>query len=237
MADITLITATGDRPEALALCEKYMLRQRFRGRIQWLVVDDGKVPCIPSKGQEYLRREPSAEDRQPTLALNILTVLPFVESDKILFIEDDDWYAPEYVEYMFHALDNAIIAGEGNAIYYNVFSRRYYQHGNTGHASLCQTGLRFNEDTRKLLEDILQTQEKFIDILLWQKINGSKHLSIVHKQPLCAGIKGMPGRKGIGSGHNPNERYIEDPELAYLKNLIGDDVKNYERYFNGSRAH
>ena len=131
MADITLITATGDRPEALALCERYMLRQTFKGRIQWLVVDDGQVPCIPSEGQEYLRREPSAEDRQPTLALNILTVLPFVESDKILFIEDDDWYAPDYIEYMVCALNNAVIAGEGNAIYYNVKERKYFKHGNT----------------------------------------------------------------------------------------------------------
>ena len=236
MADITLITATGDRPEAFRLCEKYMSRQTFAGAIQWLVVDDGLDPMPFSPIGKYIRREPSAEDRQPTLALNILTVLPFVESDKILFIEDDDWYAPEYVEYMFHALGNAVIAGEGNAIYYNVKERKYFKHGNTGHASLCQTGLRFNEDTRKLLQEVLYTQEKFIDILLWQKINGVKHL-VNHEQPLCVGIKGMPGRKGIGTGHNPNERYIEDPELAYLKNLIGDDVKNYERYFNGSRAH
>ena len=234
MADITLITATGDRPEALALCERYMLRQTFKGRIQWLVIDDGQVSCIPSEGQEYLRREPSAEDRQPTLALNILTLLPFVESDKILFIEDDDWYAPEYISYMFHVLDNVIIAGEGNAIYYNVKERKYYKHGNTGHASLCQTGLRFNEDTRKLLQEILNTQEKFIDILLWQKINGVKRL-VNHEQPFCVGIKGMPGRKGIGTGHNPNNRYVEDFDMIYLEKLIGSDKENYGKYF--SRTH
>ena len=55
---ITLITPTGDRHEAFALCEKWIGRQSYIGQIQWVVVDDGHEPTETTLGQEVLRPEP-----------------------------------------------------------------------------------------------------------------------------------------------------------------------------------
>lgn len=41
---LTLVTATGARPEAWALCERWMLRQTFAGPVRWVIVDDGPEP-------------------------------------------------------------------------------------------------------------------------------------------------------------------------------------------------
>ena len=38
---LTLLTATGCRPEAWALCERWMARQTYAGTVRWVIVDDG----------------------------------------------------------------------------------------------------------------------------------------------------------------------------------------------------
>src|SRR5687767_12331328 len=95
--DVSLLTATRGRPEAFRLCERWAERQTFAGHIQWIVVDDGQRPTMCTMGQQYVRREPSLS-RGCTLADNLLAAIPLIESDKIVFIEDDDWYAADYVE-------------------------------------------------------------------------------------------------------------------------------------------
>lgn len=39
-----LLTATGARPEAWALCEQWMARQDYAGPVHWVIVDDGETP-------------------------------------------------------------------------------------------------------------------------------------------------------------------------------------------------
>ena len=41
---IQLLTPTGMRPEAFALCERWMAAQTYDGPCTWFVVDDGAVP-------------------------------------------------------------------------------------------------------------------------------------------------------------------------------------------------
>jgi len=41
------------------------------------------------------------------------------------------------------------------------------------------------------------------------------------------GIKGLPGRSGIGMGHRAEIRMTPDPEFVKLKELIGDDYMYY----------
>ena len=40
---LTLLTATGARPEAWAICEQLMARQTYAGPVRWVIVDDGPV--------------------------------------------------------------------------------------------------------------------------------------------------------------------------------------------------
>ena len=58
---ITLITPTGDRPLAFALCQNWMRKQTVLP-FQWVVVDDGKIPMKPYVPMEYVRRKPHPND-------------------------------------------------------------------------------------------------------------------------------------------------------------------------------
>jgi len=40
---LTLLTATGCRPQAWAICEELMRRQSYAGPVKWIIVDDGEV--------------------------------------------------------------------------------------------------------------------------------------------------------------------------------------------------
>lgn len=39
---LTLLTATGARPQAWAICERLMMAQDYSGPVRWVIVDDGK---------------------------------------------------------------------------------------------------------------------------------------------------------------------------------------------------
>ena len=39
---LTLLTATGARPQAWAILEQLMLRQTYTGPVHWIIVDDGE---------------------------------------------------------------------------------------------------------------------------------------------------------------------------------------------------
>jgi hypothetical protein len=44
------------------------------------------------------------------------------------------------------------------------------------------------------------------------------------------GMKGLPGREGIGIGHNPNGPWTVDPALRILREWIREDVEFYQEY-------
>lgn len=239
--DVTLITPTGDRLEAFDLCCKYVQCQDFNGKIQWIIVNDGNLRLFDEGVERFglgmrsnnivqahhVRRKPQPDDPEHTLCLNLLTALEHVESDIILFIEDDDWYAPDYVSQMVEALQYAPIAGEPDAIYYHVGARGWWANGNDRHASLCQTGIR--RELLPKLKKILESEEKFIDIPLWAESGYIPTGRIFLRR--CIGIKGMPGRQGIGAGHNVDMmNYDTDPDAVKLRELIGDDADNYLKY-------
>ena len=216
---ITLITPTGDRHAAFMLCEKYMERQTYAGELQWIVVDDGYEQTHVTLDQDYIRRNPG---EPKSLGNNLLAALQYVYFDKILVIEDDDWYSPNYVQYMDLLLNSYNMVGEGRSIYYNITNRKWRHLGNSRHASLCQTG--FKSDCLDRFARILSTKEKFYDIHLW-RLSGSKHLFF--DKFLCVGMKGLPGRSGIGMGHR-DFNGIYDQNWEKLRELIGQDVEVYK---------
>lgn len=236
MRGLTIITPTGDRPEALALLRRYVARQTYRGRLQWIIIDDGRqiaadVPPIPPAGAStfvytYRRRdEPGVPGG--SLNRNLINALRHVQFDRVAIMEDDDWYAPTYLETMAELLDHHPLAGESRSRYYNVRDRRYYLPGNTRWASLCQTGFR-----REILAEVDASCRRgtpFIDLELWKRDIRGKHL--IHNHGLAVGIKGMPGRRGIGQGgHRTGRQYTADPDLRQLRGWIGDDVERYREF-------
>jgi hypothetical protein len=116
------------------------------------------------------------------------------------------------------------LAGMAPSTYYNVRSRMWVDMKNTRHASLCSTGFK-----REAIKDVrrhCENNERMIDARTWGNFNGTKAMI---ESSLCVGIKGMPGRSGIGIGHRmPHGTH--DPRLFKLEELIGPDYSNYAGY-------
>lgn len=231
MRSVSLITCTGTRPEAFALCEAYMARQTYTGPRQWIVVDDGETKTPVTQDQQVLRPYPFWKPGENTLARNMLVALEWVTGDVIFFIEDDDWYAPDFLEKTLAAIEGVDLAGQGRAKYYHVGARLYYQNVNETHASLCQTAM-----TRAMipaLQMICQSEGEFFDRRLW---HGADQKFLFGGPDLCVGIKGLPGRLGIGIGHRPPPGYdVRDPELTLLASWIGaEDAERYRGFYHGA---
>lgn len=229
---VTLITPTGDRQLAFQRAELYMSRQTYTGPLQWIVVDDGQEPTIITKDQCYIRHQPVG-DKAKSLCRNIESALFYVVFDKILIIEDDDYYYPEYIERMVQRLEKFDLAGEGIARYYNVVHRKYNINGNRKHASLAQTAF-----SSKIIEAAYVSCQRrtsaFVDCRLWDK---NVRKNVFCDQIFCIGIKGLPGRKGIGSGHRPHgPRYKFDPEMKMLRQWIPipEDVDFYATFYDAA---
>jgi hypothetical protein len=226
----TCITCTGDRPEAFDLCKRWMASQTEVVE-QWIVVDDGKVP-LPSEltlGTEYVRRVPNNNEGH-TLLLNLKEAIPRIRGDRIIIIEDDDWYGPTYVQTMRKYLDCYDLVGECFARYYFLPTKKYRRIGNKLHASFSQTG--FVRSLLPVLERNLEG-DPYIDTRLWSAVKERKYLIVDSEDRLhlhCS-MKGLKGRKGIGTGHNGlSEYYHDDIGLETLIRWVGD--KNAQIYLD-----
>jgi hypothetical protein len=149
----------------------------------------------------------------------------------VLFMEDDDFYSPEYVEVMAKWLSRVPFIGDPVAPYYHLPSRRYRMMRNQGMASLAQTGMR--AEFLPVLSEICLSRRDLIDQELWYRMC-DKMLAPIGG---FVGMKGLPGRPGIGIGHRPDSRpgaaaeWIADPDLAFLETNIGkEDVELYREF-------
>ena len=209
---IAALTCTFGRPEAFALCQEYMKRQS-RQPDEWMVLD-GPEPM--AEKVKYAR-----------------TAL--AEYDAVAFIEDDDFYAPDWLEWCERQLERGFdIVGEGMAFYYHVGRRWWSSCENRRHASLCSTAIRTS-----LLEPMVNCidalNNPFFDTRIW-RVDCRKYLALPGVAPghirRVVGIKGMPGTKGYSAEHGDElpERVTEDPSLFKLFSVIGPDAANYARF-------
>lgn len=209
---IACLTCTGDRPKMLERSKYYLERSTLQA--EWIVVDDGITPFNPG-GCRYLRRKP---DGPNSLARNMLHGLRECNADIILFWEDDDWYAPTRIQNQVAGMRKCSLHGWRNSIYYNIAHRCWHAHMNTRHSSLFETGIR--ADLKAGLISLIEkdVNNPFIDLKLWQEF---WHLGRIERHDKQAiGIKGGPGRLGIGSGHRP-VGYAPDSDFDTLKSIIG----------------
>lgn len=238
--NLTLVTATGDRPEAFALCEKYMDRQTRKDAIcQWIVLDDGDVPTNCTKGQDLARNIEWKGFNSLANKVRYLLEGRMTQGDVLVFIEDDDWYHPEYLATVIKRMEEGHdLIGEGDALYYNVEMRWWCTHNNKEHASLCQTAIR-KTMLPHLLKHVIDDPNPFIDSRIWQWNTIKKKVFMPDPKigRTCIGIKSMPGRKGYGVGHTANrtgrhaQRPVNDDQsLVKLQELIGNDAEVYAQY-------
>lgn len=242
---ITVITPTGDRPEAFKLCRKWIAHQTVNPD-QWLIVDDGKEPLkfAPVGYEKYIRREPQPTDPKHTLTVNVAEALKYVTGDKILFMEDDEYYAPTYIEEMSMRLERFQVVGIGWAKYYHLPTGGYVEHKNMNHASLAQTGYR-KEVSGLIKKCVARGMEKeWLDCQIWaetMKTQGSLNKIPCNifrdiDNPLYVGMKGLPGRNGIGIGHKETMYSShDDANRTKLREWIRkvDDFQLYMSLLNG----
>jgi hypothetical protein len=236
---IILITPTGCRPDQFKLCTEFMRRQTYSGKVVWIIVDDG-YPRTTEHITEAFRPDwpkvkiyptPTWRTGENTQVRNLQAGIDYIKAnfqkqdvDGIFIIEDDDYYRPQYLERMTDRLKGFDIVGEKNTIYYNVEWRRHVTNANAVHASLFQTA--FSYDAIPDFE--ASFAHKFIDCLFWTK---PARKNLFNEGNLAIGMKGIPGRGGIGAGHRRAQNMQPDPYLHYLRSLVGEDVKFYERYY------
>jgi hypothetical protein len=227
---ITLITPTADQPTGMALCEKYMARQTIPYD-QWIVVDDGVQHAKLTMGQAHIWRERETDCKPAqSLCRNLLGAIPLIEGDIIVVIEHDDHVAQNHVETMVRQLKNALIAGDPKQRYYNVAHRCWRLFDNVG-ASLCQTAFRRSllPTFKGAVQACLSASRIGVDRALWDAVQPSCK-SLVRSDTVL-GIKGLPGRPGIGVGHRPSgSLWTPDPELVRLREWIGADADMYEPF-------
>lgn len=224
---LTLLTATGCRPAAFALLERMMKAQTYAGPVRWVIVDDGEQPQPITFEREgwtldVVRPEPFWKLGDNTQARNLQAGLASINrSARLLIIEDDDHYASDWLEVCAMHLERASLVGETMAKYYNVKMRVGRQLRNTQHASLCASAMR--DDAIDQLKRLCTPSRKFIDIELWRTCRDR----LLFSGARVVGIKGMPGRGGIGMGHDPNFNGERDPSGALLRKWIGSHVEWY----------
>ena len=255
-----VVTNTGGRPEALALCARWMTRQTYAGRVRWIVAHDIDLTDAEREALgaasarwevETIRASWTWQRGRVTQAALLGLALRrarecVAHGEPVAIVEDDDYYPANYLRDVFGVAANCdprfAVVGFRHATYYNVRHRMYRHMRNADHASLCETAV-----VGAALDVLMsicaaraasRDRSTFIDIELWARAGARKR----HAEPVTMlgegrpgtdrplGIKGMPGRSGIGSGHAPGRNWARDPDGAWLAAAIGGDALEYRRF-------
>lgn len=223
---ISVITPTADQPTGMFLAERYMRRQTLQPD-EWIVADDGVIPATLTMGQIHLAR-PRTHEGGASLASNILAGLEKASGDVILIWEHDDWYAPNHIELAAERLIAHRATGCVTQRYYNVATRQWILMHNVGSA-LCNTAFR-RELAAKMkagAERALAAGSYGLDRLFWDSLQAAD--KDIHAIETVVGIKGLPGRKGLGMGHRPDKKrpWHDDPNMEKLEEWVGRDADVY----------
>jgi len=230
---ITVITCTGDRPEAFNLLRLWMKNQ-IRQPDQWIVVDDGKIPLSSTDDFEYIRRVPTKNDYTHTLCLNMLEALEKVRFNKIIIMEDDDWYSPIYIDYMEKLLDEADLVGFSDLIFYYPSTGKYMKKSSLKTPIFAQTA--FTKPVIPFIKDICRGAatdyslcgKGLIDVKLWKtELKSSEKVQAVK---LTTNLKTASG-KILSNGtviYPPIPEGLRRRAERKMGAIFVDEIKKYE---------
>lgn len=230
---VQILTTTGARQLAFNMCCRYMARQTFKGTVEWIIVDDGPTPTSlhlipPDWNVTRIRPRPYWKEGENTQCRNILAAANYIDAYvPLVIVEDDDWYAPTWVDTVVQALTctDYDMVGLKECRKYNIKTRRARYLPDCDHSSLCSSGLIAKGV--KALFDAAREGHKLLDLELWRNRKDLETLLFGGNE--VVGLKGLPGRKGIDSGHNRSFGELRDPSGSLLQKWIGDDARNYMR--------
>lgn len=128
-----------------------------------------------------------------TQASNLKAALARADGDVIVVIEDDDYYRPDWLQTVADAIHGHHAVGEAPSRYYNVATGRYAVMRNDSPSLGCTA---FRASLKGKLLQACQS-ESFIDVHFWRGLTDTRILP----SGRVVGVKGLPGRAGIGVGH------------------------------------
>jgi hypothetical protein len=149
--------------------------------------------------------------------------------DIIAFIENDDWYSKDYLEFMVNAwitADCPDIFGLNQSIYYHIRLRKYFIMYHNSRSAAMNTLIR-PDLTFKWCQD----HEPFTDIHLWNTLKGT---IIYPTKTVSVGIKHGIGLCGGRSHIDKLDRYTHnDHDLSFLREKLDKDSFDfYSNYFS-----
>lgn len=240
-----LIPDRGDRPQLLANCLRMMEGQTLKpAHIEIIGVEEESTPPPFDSAQgdtSNLQLLTSIFNITPTdqcdITLRYRTGYERLRGkgyDLIALIENDDYYAPDYLEYMaaqWEANGRPQLLGHSYTIYYNLNIRAWRWWFHTERSSAMNTCI---------VPDLQLTwpadNDPYADIHLWFK-NDLKRTIIKPDRHYCIGMKhgigkcgGVAHVRGDGNaGIDWMDRYTQtDPELTWLKENM--DVERFKFY-------
>lgn len=235
---VAVITPTGDRPECIALLERWMSRQTRQPDL-WVVSDNGDTPATLTMGQKHVRA-PFMASRNGIASNSVNAVSHVPEDHHIVVMEDDDWYPPDYIEKRVAVLEKgADLSGSIRGRTYNVRIRHWTEITTKGESwsiwgqTAIRAGLKpYVERTLRHVLALGKTPCRHI----WEG-RGKVPEDAVHH----VGIKGMPGRAGVTKAHRVSAEWAGhwgptrfDSDLSKLREWVGEDAAAYEEFFDAT---
>jgi hypothetical protein len=165
-----------------------------------------------------------------TLAFLLREMLPLVDTDFVAFIEDDDVYSADYLEYQLANLNHYEkgVIGINPTVYYHLKWRSYMKIDHPGRASLFTIFGRTEEIREALLPIVADDEVTLIDYKLcdYLGINGETVCTPGYNRAI--GIKHNIGISG-GSAHEwGSEKFDnEDYDFEFLEGACGSEFIDF----------
>jgi hypothetical protein len=227
---LDIITPSGDRPLQFSLCWQWMAKQTFSGPVHWIIVDDSsehyQTPKMPNNWVvSHIKKEKDKSIKNSSQAINILHALDFLKYDNIVMVEDDDYYAPCWLDVCYEALKTHSLVGRDNIVFYNMYTRSYWDKSYKGFDTnaMAQTAMK-SSLVQNLRDACLVDMDPtgMVDHNLWRSVDKNNKILLERGSvEYVVGIKGLPGRAGMSNKH---KQVLPNPDHNFeaLKHLVGE---------------
>lgn len=211
-----VVPTQGKRPNFLARCYHYLDSQTLKPDIIEVVDNDSGM----------------ARDLTWRYRVGIDRVKD--KCDLIFAIEDDDFYASNYIETMVYKWEQngrPDIFGPNTTIYYHLAVKKLWQDYHEYRSSMFSTCFRSEAIKRVRFP---ADSEISLDMNLWKQMSGKTFHS---DEIICVGIKhGIGSYGGVGHDHNRSFYKTEDPNFNWLRKVVGDDNLEFYKWMAETRT-
>jgi len=213
-----IIPDKGDRPKMTANILAQLDEQTFR-HLGEIVVSHVHAPPENS-GYDITKRYKWGYDQLRNQGIEMIACM-----------ENDDWYSPDYLLYMYEQYQAARkpdLFGIDYTYYYHLPMGFYFKYLHPGRASMMCTCLKPDIELNWPADNW-----RFVDMWLWShNEKWPMNMKLISPDKVLAiGMKGHGEGVAGGTGHtNKMHRYVI-PDNGFLKDNLSEDQFNFYQYF------